>query len=315
MLSAYNRRLVIFYLSNAVSHIRCHPEAAKNLREWLLKHENELKFRYPRTPDGETANTVGDGSRVEKVPTLEWERLSEALRSEFAAARQARPDCAARRLRSLARAVRLSRTDIAILELLLRSNTVALVESMLDDIGGRLHRNWFRLGNPVLPSLLGLSPGAVYRRFAPAAPLVTSGLVSIENDGDVSVIDRLTRLHWLPKEAGSDVPSLLLDRASPGDLRWSDFDHVAGDRDHLEQILNGALRTGRKGVNVLVYGPPGDGQDRVLQNPGRPAGSAALRGRRIGCRQGRTFSPRAAAGAPARPTSACRRPPFDPAFR
>ena len=53
---------------------------------------------------------------------------------------------------------------------------------------------------------------------------------------------------------------LLLDEAGPGELRWSDFDHVAGDRDQLERILRGALRSVRKGVNVLVHGPPGTGK-------------------------------------------------------
>ena len=145
---------------------------------------------------------------------------------------------------------------------MLHYNTASLVGSMIDDIGDNRHwsRSCVRLGNPILPCLLGLSAGAVYGRFAPDAPLVTSGLVSIDDGGDVTLIDRLTRLHWLPKEAGSDVQHLLLDAATPSELRWSDFDHVAGDRDHLERLLRGALRTGQKGVNVLVHGLPGTGK-------------------------------------------------------
>ena len=61
------------------------------------------------------------------------------------------------------------------------------------------------MGNAMLPCLLGLPSGKVYGRFAPDAPLVTSGLMSIDDDGDVTILDRLTRLHWLPQEAGSDV--------------------------------------------------------------------------------------------------------------
>ena len=148
-------------------------------------------------------------------------------------ARKARPDRTARGLRLLARATRLSRTDIAVLELVLRYHTGALIESMIDDVTRSRHwRRTFRLGNPVLPRLLGLSAGAVYRRFASDAPLVTSGLVSVDDDGDVTVIERLKRLYWLPKDTGSDVQSLLLEEARPAELRWSDFDHVAGDRDH-----------------------------------------------------------------------------------
>ncbi len=116
------------------------------------------------------------------------------------------------------------------------------------------------MNNPLFPRLLGLSTGVVHRRLAPDAPLMTSGLVSMDNDGDVTISDRLTRLHWIPKQAGNEVQGLLLDEAGAGELRWSDFDHVAGDRDHLGRILSGALRTGQKGVNVLVYGPPGTGK-------------------------------------------------------
>ncbi len=262
MLSAYNRRLLLSYLSNAVSRLGCDTTEAKNLKQWLLKHEDELKFRYPQTPDGNTPNAIRHRWRPEDVAPLEWQLLAETLRSEFAAARPARPDRTAKRLRRLARAMRLTRIDTAILELVLRNKTVHLVESMLDVICERAHwtKKSFALTNPVLPCLLGLSTGAFYRRFAPDAPLVTSGLVSIDDDSEVTVIGRLTRLHWLPRVAGTDVPHLLLERASPGELGWSDFDHVAADRDHLERILNGALRTGWKGVNVLVYGPPGTGK-------------------------------------------------------
>ena len=181
---------------------------------------------------------------------------------------KARPDRTARRLRHLAKATRLSRTDTEVLErLLLRYQTGSLVESIIDDIGQRSawRRRCSRLGspsvsNPVLPCLLGLSAGAVYSRFAPDAPLMMSGLVSIDDDGDVTLIDRLKRLHWLPEEAGSDAQSLLLDGAKPSELRWSDFDHVAGDRNHLERLLKGALQTGQKGVNILIHGLPGTGK-------------------------------------------------------
>ena len=264
MLSAYDHRLVLFYLSNAVSHLRYRAEAAKDLARWLMDHKKELKFRYPQTPDSVTAVVMWHGSPLLKEePSREWQHLAETLQNEFAAARQARPDRTAKRLRQLARAVGLTRIDAAILELMLRYLAVPFVESMVDFIfSSTMTSNNIRLrvGNPIFPCLLGVSPGAVHRRFAPDAPLVTSGLVSIDDEGQVSLISQLARLHWLPKVAGSDVRRLLLGEAGPTELRWSDFDHVAGDRDCLERILNGALRTGQKGVNVLVYGPPGTGK-------------------------------------------------------
>ena len=259
MLSAYNRRLILSYLSNAVSWLGFGTEEAKNLTKWFMKHQNTLKCCSPQTPEGKTAIVMARGR---DIPSLQWQQLSEILRSELAAAGRARPDRTASRLRRLAKAMSLSRIDTAILELVLRSHTVPLVESMMDVICER--EQWsgtnFALTNPVLPVLLGISTGAFFRRFAPDAPLVTSGLVSIEDKGHVTVIDRLTRLHWLPETSVTDVQCLLLDGAGPAGLRWSEFDHVAGERDHLERMLNGALQTGYNGVNVLVHGPPGTGK-------------------------------------------------------
>ena len=262
MLSAYNRRLLFSYLANAVSWLGFATEEAKNLKEWLLQHEKELKIQYPRVSDAETPVETSHPWEVDRVNPFEWRCLAETLRNKLAATRQTQPDQTGKRLRRLSRTMGLNRIDTAILELVLRNKADHLVESMMDRICKypAWHSSGFALTNPVLPRLLGFSAGAFFRRFAPDAPLVTSGLVSVCDDGNVTVHRRLTRLHWLPKVATTDVPRLLLDLASPGELGWSDFDHVARDRDHLERTLSGALRTGHKGVNVLVYGPPGTGK-------------------------------------------------------
>ncbi|MDE0028064.1 MAG: AAA family ATPase [Deltaproteobacteria bacterium] len=262
MLPSYERRLIFFYLSNVVPHLRGRDEEAKNLLLWLSQHEDQLGLPYLLREDDEAARVLAQGLRDQDVPARVWQRVEAALRTALEATRHVRPDRTARRLRHLARTTRLSRTDTAILELLLHRRTGSLVALMIDALFEDLH--WTRSGvgvnNPFVPRLLGLSAAAVHRRMAPDAPLLTSGLVSIDDDGDLTLINRLTRLHWVPREAGFEVQRLLLDEAGPGELRWSDFDHVAGDRDQLERILRGALRSGRKGVNVLVYGPPGTGK-------------------------------------------------------
>ena len=262
MLAAYDRRLILSYLSNAVSRLRCGAEEANNLVQWLLKHKDQLEFRVPVGSEDETELAMRDRGHGKEVSTLEWRQVGDALRSELAASRNARPDRMGMRLRRLARTTGLTRTDTAILQLLLRYHTGRLVESMIDDISDstRWGRRSLRPRNPLLPCMLGLSANAVWSRFASDAPLVASGLVSIDDDGDVTLIDRLTRLDWLPNGSGADVQDLLLDEASPSELCWSDFDHVAEDRDHIEQILKGALKTGAKGVNVLVYGLLGTGK-------------------------------------------------------
>ena len=77
-------------------------------------------------------------------------------------------------------------------------------------------------------------------------------------------MDRLCRLTVTP-EADLDPTSLLLGNPTQSELDWSDFDHLAQDRDYVEGLLKGALRTGASGVNILLYGPPGTGKTEFYQ--------------------------------------------------
>ena len=92
------------------------------------------------------------------------------------------------------------------------------------------------------------------------APLARSGLLTVDDSGNISTISRLRRLITAPGDENVDPTRLLLDVSPPGDLEWSDFDHVAHDRDHVEALVRGAITRNARGVNILLYGPPGTGK-------------------------------------------------------
>ena len=194
----------------------------------------------------------------------EWRLFQRALRDECAATTQPQPDLTARRLRRLAETTGLNRTDVAILELMLRYQTQPIIEAMIDEV--LLRSTLFErlatrtLKGSMVPALLGVSANAVRDRLSDGAPLVSSGLVSIERDGDVTIVDRLRRLATVPGSAGLDVNRLLLDAAPVSELQWADFDHIAEHRDHIERLVQGALKNAEPGVNILLYGPPGTGK-------------------------------------------------------
>ena len=64
-----------------------------------------------------------------------------------------------------------------------------------------------------------------------------SGLVSVDDDGDLDLLDRLMRLAYSPHRPGTDVWQLLFDRSPAADLEWQDFDHMARNRDHVERLI------------------------------------------------------------------------------
>ena len=138
------------------------------------------------------------------------------MRDEYSVARKARPDRTAQRLRHLAKATGLTRTDVDLLELVLRYQTQPVIESMIDDVF-RSSRRFTPLNvqNPALPALLGVSANTVQARLRADAPLVRSGLVCIDSDGDLRALDRLNRLAAAPAGSGTDVHRLLEDAPTP----------------------------------------------------------------------------------------------------
>ena len=297
MLTTYERRLILQYLANAASRLHHRDPEAREMVEWITENDR-------RTASGSRRRTLGapGGKRkwsralpasarlgrkrldlddfldTEEIRELadcmggptgkQWSRLVEALRDMASAARSARSDGTAQRLRCLAKTMGLSRTDLAILELMLRYHTQPVIESMIDGVFKHsfVRRTPFNLKGYALSALLGVSANTVLARLRADAPLVRSGLVCIDgDDGEITLVNRLHRLATLPGGPGFDVNRLLLGKASPGELEWSDFDHLAQDRDHIERLLGGALETGAPGVNVLLYGPPGTGKTELCK--------------------------------------------------
>ena len=208
-----------------------------------------------------------DPAADEGMTARKWRNLQDALREECSATEKMRYDRAARRLRRLGKSMGLTRTDLGVLELGLRYHIQPIIESMVDDVfrPPRDTMTPLNIREATLPTLLGISANTIHRRLRKDAPLIRLGLVSIDSDGDLNLVNRLYRLATVPGGADLDVHRLLLDAASPGELEWRDFDHVASDRDHVERLLKGALESGVFGVNVLLYGAPGTGKTQFCK--------------------------------------------------
>ena len=261
MLSAYERQLILFYLSNAASRFhRAFPGKKEDLAEWVAENRDILALSDENEEPGEHRESR---HHEKEISAREWKLLRETLEKEYAACESERKDHTARLLRRFGREMDLAPEDLAILEILLRHETQPIFVSLIDSFesGRHYHRHrFFNVTHPILPCILGVLASTFRARFAADAPLVKSGLVSVDDDGDIRAVNRLLRLVSVPDDSDLDVCSLLLDTATPGELEWADFDHVAEERDQIEKMLKGALSTGTPGVNILVYGPPGTGK-------------------------------------------------------
>ncbi len=263
MLTAYERHLLAVYLSNVASSLHHRDEEASTLAKWVAERESRSELAGTRT---RSRRRRPESNADEGMSARRLRHLQEALENERAMT-QARCDRTGRRLRRLAKTIGLSRTDVGILEFLLRYWTQPIIKSMVDAVFARARQNFriYNLRGPALPALLGISMGTVHRRFATGAPLVRSGLVSVDDDGDLIMVGRLERIATVPGDTSLDAHRLLFPPVPPSDLEWSDFDHIAPDRDHVERLLAGALDAGVPGVNILLHGPPGTGKTELCK--------------------------------------------------
>ncbi|MCY3876538.1 MAG: AAA family ATPase, partial [Rhodobacteraceae bacterium] len=224
--------------------------------DWVSDQENRIAF-----PVRKRHNFWDSGRRKTKISKKKLRKLRDFL-NQGCSGKTVGRDRTSQRLHRLGQVTGLTRTDIDILELLVRYNTHTVFESMIDEIFECPGRSTCPLNirGRALPMALGLSANKVQLRLKGDAPLVRTGLVKIDSDGDLKSFRGAHRLIAEPGDGNVDPIRLLLDTASQSDLAWRDFDHVAVHRDHIESLVKGALDKRAHGVNILLYGPPGTGK-------------------------------------------------------
>ena len=255
MLNEYELHLLNTYLANTAALINRRDPVARELIDWVSDQENRIAFPVRKR------RKFWDAGRRKKVSRKKLRKLREFL-SNGCSGKSVGCDRTAQRLHRLGQVTGLTPTDTGILELLVRYNTHNVFESMIDDIFECPGQSTCPLNvrGRALPMALGLSANKVQFRLKDDAPLVRSGLVKIDRDGDLKSFRGTHRLVAEPGDGNVDPIRLLLDMAPPSDLAWQDFDHVAAQRDHIESLVKGALDKRAPGVNILLYGPPGTGK-------------------------------------------------------
>lgn len=135
-----------------------------------------------------------------------------------------------------------------------------------------------RLTPPKLLAVLtGLKVDRIGDSLGPDGTLVRNGLVEIDTDG-TRLESRYTLRSGLREAlASSDGDARSLRRSLLGERREptlgpEDFDHVSAERDFCVSLLAGAARGGERGINILLYGPPGYGKTEFAALVAKEAG-------------------------------------------
>ena len=267
MPNSHERRLALRYLATMLGRLNRKRAQAASLVEWVA--DNAAPF----ATGARSVERIATAASKAMDSSANWRALQSVVDKTRRAASDATPDLMGRRLCRLADAVGLSPLDIDLLEVLLRYATQPVIESLIDaaflHVGGS--RMPMNVRSGALSCVLGKSVKAVGDRFAEDAPLIRTGLVSIDQDQDVQAIGRLRRLDS-PDPEEVDVRQFLLGEGRVSELEWSDFGHLGQSREDVARLVRGAVDRGARGVNILVYGPPGTGKTEFCRVLARRAG-------------------------------------------
>ena len=230
-------------------------------------HNDELIYSLAEIfdIDVESCKTEGDDIDCKKV----FKRLHRLyVTTEKKLKDATTPKCLAGNVERLSALAGLSATDCRILEFAVLIHTEDTLENTGDLYGELTSKQVFR----VLSMALDLPQADIRTSLSKNGALSRSGLLSLERDSANTLKDKLELLSRsfadLMVSSDEDPVALLRDIVCPSSvphLTIDDFPHLEKELGVLQPYLRQSLATGRKGVNILLYGEPGTGKSQLAK--------------------------------------------------
>ncbi|PAW78688.1 MAG: hypothetical protein B9S27_07635 [Opitutia bacterium Tous-C8FEB] len=173
---------------------------------------------------------------------------------------------------AVAQLLDLSDSERLVLAFILMLGTESKLDAAANCLGHDLDD---RMADHAVATATGLSAAEVAKVFSAQSRLMSCQLLK----RDRSELRLLGKWDWTSRgfaaamrEANFDPLKALRDRVVPApapQMAWANFAHLGDLANSLRTYLSEALRTGRKGVNVLLHGPPGCGKTQLVRLLGR----------------------------------------------
>ena len=171
----------------------------------------------------------------------------------------------------------LDEIDSEILLLLLRYDRSSDLESFFDEI-----TRHFNSVSRALATLIGIEPSEAHRRIIPEGALLSSGVLTINEEGTyigghcgfLRIAPPLRKVMFRPYRSREEWSAAIFGPPLVPELSWEDFSHVGVGRDLAARVLKGAGKHHANGINLLIHGPVGTGKTEFCKSLAAKAGMA-----------------------------------------
>ena len=119
----------------------------------------------------------------------------------------------------------------------------------------RFHRD-----SGLIALLLHAPTAEIEMRLTADAKLRASGLLRLDQHGELCVLERLMSLIRQDVPPAIDFYDQLLGAIAVDPLPWDAFAHLGREAEVVAAVLRAALAGRESGINILLYGPPGTGK-------------------------------------------------------
>ncbi len=234
---------------------------SQSLLQYLARR-NERKLERVYLAVRDSREHLNLNVRVDRDATDEGvAQLRRAIRRRIRDIGDAPANALESRLCALGRLLGLTRGEMRLFGILYRYSRFEAFSEIIDAAG---QQDFSLQDSHIRSILLGRRRTLSNLRFDFAARLFEFGLVQ-GNRRSIEVSDHIAQAldrDWSDSER---LAPLLLGPELGCDLEWSDFDHIAAERDRIAALIESAFKRREKAIHILLYGESGTGKSELAR--------------------------------------------------